>query len=863
MKKIFIVTLLFVIYNSVAFTQTRVNNLMEREGNEEFKRQRQEWLNSLHRCEEGLPYWIIDQKTKELFQNEKNNKENSINSNEFANGRIFGEWIEKGSDNLSGRVHTLDFDTNTNIIYLASAGGNIWKGTIKGDDWICLNNSKKFANPRMVKILWPGNKQRLLVVANSPCAMYYTDDEGKSWQKANGFENAERWGWSIRGAVTINQEIYVLLNEWNFTSWKSMISIYKSSDLGKNFSRLYSAYVDYALCDIWAPSYDVNIVYFAIADTLFSIDNEGTFKVVSNNPFIDKYINGIQLKGTTVGRNIHLYYALRNTSVQTIFYYSSDGGVSFTKTGKLDFYPFEKNSFEVSQIYPTNIYFGQVEFYLSTNRGESWKRANSWTEYYSLIETKLHADIPGISSFRKWNNSKKVLEEILFVCTDGGIYVSYDNGSKYRNLSLKNLNISQYYSIYTFDKAGKILIAGSQDQGLQYNLNDSGRALGFNQVISGDYGHLTSSNGGRFLWTTYPGFAMLVFNPQSGYFDAKSWNFIGRGFLWLPPIVADPDNPAKSYLLSGNNNKPEGTPASYIYELEYDQNADSILYRVLPFNFASNEINRKISALCISPINTDVWFALTNDGKFFRSFDRGNNWQIVEGVAGPNSHYFYGNKIVASKFNIGKVIIAGSGYSNPGVLISIDTGKTFSTLSQNIPTTLFYDIELNEDESLLFAATEIGPFVYHFAERKWHFLGGINCPDNIFWDVEYLPDLKTVRYATYGRGIWDFKIAKVLSGEKEIIPSTEQLIISKKENQSNNEVIFEVKCDPGTFLTIGIYDAEGRLVKTLWNGHVTDDKILLFWNGTTDNNAKLPSGKYFCIAKGKSVVKYESIILLR
>ncbi|MGB9852457.1 MAG: hypothetical protein ACPLPX_06290 [Candidatus Kapaibacteriota bacterium] len=863
----FVSAILSILLIGYTNSQTLLNLRMDNEREEKFKEEREKWLRSLHRCEEGLPYWIIDQTTKKNIQANLDYSKNELTSgNEFAEGRIKGEWKEKGSDNLAGRVHTLDYDTNTKEIFLASAGGNIWKGSINGNDWLCLNNGKKFANPRMVKILAIGGKRRVVVAANSPSAIYYTDNDGVTWQNAKGLDNAEKWGWIIRGTTTINQEIYILLAEWDYSRWKSLLSLYKSIDYGEHFIKIHSVYLDYDnydFCDIWSPRYDKNITYFALKDTLYTIDSQNNLKLVSINSFVDKYTSGIQIKGTTNGEQVHIYIAKRNTSVQTEFHYSSDGGKNFIYKGKLDFYSFEKNSFEVSQTFPNFIYFGQVEFYRSSNFGTNWLRANKWSEYYGNEATKLHADIPGIVSFRKWNANVGKFDETLFVCTDGGLYVSYDNGKSFKNLSLKNLNISQYYSVYTFDKSVNAVFAGSQDQGLQFCLNDSGKILSFNQVISGDYGHLSSSNGGRFLWTTYPGFAMIVFNPQTGYFNAQTWDFRGGGFLWLPPIYADPDNPKRAYLISGSNSSPNGTPASYIYSLLYDDKADTISYEVLPFNFAMDDVNRKISSLSISQLNTNLWFALTNDGKFFRSSDRAINWTLVDNVAGPKSHYFYGNKILTSNINIGKVVIAGSGYSNPGVLISFDTGKTFTPLNRGLPSTLFYDIEFNEDESLLFAATEIGPFVYHFAEQKWYFLGGGNCPDNIFWDVEYLPSLKTVRYATYGRGIWDFKIEQVLSLPESQPKAQEELNVIIRQNHTSNEFIFEVHSRSGDYIRAAVYDIEGRLVKTLWDGTLMSDLLQIEWNSTSNAGIPLPSGKYFAIFSHKTEVEYISLIIDR
>lgn len=854
-----ILIILFVVFGEV-FTQTIVNTLMQKEGDEEFKKSREEWLRSLHRCEEDLPYWIIDLKTKEGIWNELGKYKNDLPiSNSYAEGRIIGEWIEKGSDNLAGRVHTLDLDTNTNEIFLASAGGNIWKGTAKGNDWSCLNNGKKFANPRMVKLLRVGGKRRILVAANSPSAVYFTDDDGNIWKKAKGFENAEKWGWIIRAAVTTSQDIYVLLVEWDFNAWKSKISLYKSTNNGESFTLVRTIFFDYNnsnLCDIWAPRYDVNILYFAVKDTLFSTDQSNKFEIVSINSFIDQYTSGVILRGATVGNQVHIYFAKLHTNVQTYFYYSSDGGKTFSQVGKLDFYPFEKNSFEVSQTNNNIIYFGQVEFYRSSNLGSTWTKANKWDEYYGNMSNKLHADIPGIVSYRKSNGG-----EILFVCTDGGLYVSYDQGKSFTNLSLKNLNISQYYSVYTFKITGNILFAGSQDQGFQVCLDDSGKVLSFKQVISGDYGHLSSSDGGMSLWTTYPGFALLFLNLYQKNFTSYTWNFQGTGFLWLPPVYADPDNPLQAYLISGNGEQPSGTPASYIYKLYLDNSTKKIQYELLPFNFALDNVTRKISALAISPISHNFWFAMTNDGKFFRSTDKGFNWTLIDNIAGPQSHYFYGNKILPSNLNLGKIVIAGSGYSNPGVLISYDTGRTFTPLGTNLPSTLFYDIEYNQDESLIFAATELGPFVYHFPERRWFYLGGGNCPDNIFWDVEYLPTNNTVRYATYGRGIWDFKIENVLKIAENQPKQPNRLDLNVKQLSIPNEFFIEINCEPNDYLLVEVYDIEGRQLKTLFNGYTSTGNVQLYWNGDTDNGKPLPSGKYFIIANRKFETKNASVII--
>ena len=111
------------------------------------------------------------------------------------------------------------------------------------------------------------------------------------------------------------------------------------------------------------------------------------------------------------------------------------------------------------------------------------------------------------------------------------------------------------------------------------------------------------------------------------------------------------------------------------------------------------------------------------------------------------------------------VIIGGSGYSNPPVYISYNHGNNFEPLNNGLPNTLVYEITGTPDDSYFFAATEVGPYIYINNEGTWKNLADIYAPDQTYWSVEYIPELNTARFGTYGRGIWDFIINTVLLGD--------------------------------------------------------------------------------------------------
>jgi len=77
-------------------------------------------------------------------------------------------------------------------------------------------------------------------------------------------------------------------------------------------------------------------------------------------------------------------------------------------------------------------------------------------------------------------------------------------------------------------------------------------------------------------------------------------------------------------------------------------------------------------------------------------------------------------------------------------------------LNEGLPNTLVFELVGTPDDAYFFAATEIGPYVYIVEDGEWTDLGGISAPDQTYWSVEYIPELNTARFGTYGRGIWDF-----------------------------------------------------------------------------------------------------------
>ena len=105
---------------------------------------------------------------------------------------LSGSWEERGSNNLAGRILTADIDWQNNLIYCASDGGNIWRGSLTGEDWISLTDYLQIRGVHFLRLIEFDDTRRLLIANGDN--VYYTDDEGSTLQISNGLDFLEEWG---------------------------------------------------------------------------------------------------------------------------------------------------------------------------------------------------------------------------------------------------------------------------------------------------------------------------------------------------------------------------------------------------------------------------------------------------------------------------------------------------------------------------------------------------------------------------------------------------------------------------------------------------------------------------------------------
>lgn len=773
------------------------------------------YFENMHRAAPGTDWRAIEAQNKIDAKNEmlqlRASRLNTVQTAEtFANGYLTGEWSERGSNNQAGRMNAVDYLPSTDKLYSISSGGTLWMTNTDGSNWTVLNQDYEFTpqSSSLKVFLKPSGGTRIITSANN--IPMYSDDNGATFTNA-GISFPIAWGGNhITSFLVLNdaaKSVYCLAYGWNDNPWGPRMFLYRSTDQGATFTRIYTfAHDQQNQISLCSPNNSTEL--YALdnnsptgTSTVYSI-NGSAVSILNTTTNIPTNVNCL-LKGYRNGATLVFYAMTANNAM----YLSTNLGATWTLQSNLPVAAWDK--FNVSLNDPGKICFGAVEAYRSINGGVSWTLVNGWGEYYGNPSAKLHADIQALEYFRKTDNT-----EFIICLNDGGIYISYDNLITNNNIGLSGLRVSQYYDVLTDPLNPNNIFAGSQDQGFQRNTiaNTTAGLLNFTQVLMGDFGYLCLTNSSGHLWTEYPGGTIYYYdNPVNGLTGV--WSLPGTQkpeLAWMLPTSNTANNSANEIYIAGGNIT--GGGGSYLVKVTATT-PTTFTSSQFNYDFRANSNNglSGISAIGVSTLNDNKIYVATEDGTFFYSNDNGGSWTKSVFNGGPGPKYLYGSTILPSKITSNLVWFGGAGYSNPCVYKSIDGGQTFIAMNNGLPNTLIHKIVSSPGENLLFAATEAGPYVYVVANNMWYSLRGLSTPIQDYFTVEYVNSINTVRFGTYGRGILDFKILSVLP-----------ITLSSFEAQKTN-----------------------------------DQKVKLLWTTESEFN-----NDYFIVQRSKDAINFEDIITI-
>lgn len=729
---------------------------------------------------------------------------------QYADGHLTGEWKSRGPHNMPGAFKIADALDGTDTVYAVThnhysteyaAKSYIFKGTVynptsgsSGDDFERLTGHWPNQYKNLMVIRVSGQVRLIAHIENGP--IYYSDDEGFTWIESTGLPTSIMSSCVNRQNnntvyVTDGQQIYVSTNSAeSFTS----IQNFGSED-------------DMAL---YSPRHAVqpgaDKVYMARNGDFYTLNAAGT-----SFDFNGSYYSAHGNSGLSIaGDNDKLY-----VTEWSRYWVSDDNGTTWTQK-----YPsgnwYGDTSGDMSagmylSVCPTNsdIVIGGYAIPVFSSDGlntvetddAGWGWYQNGTslpaaDYYNRIRFNYHPDFQTNYFFYNSNDELYSLR-----CTDGGLFMSYKewfdlpiNGnydnSGYANahyINITTLNtvcpLIYRHNMFTGVQHPNHIYYSTQDQGSGSLLGiGNGDLLDFYQSIGGD-GPPMDSYDGEFVWkwsrqgtevwapaTIYNGGNAKTIASMSNEINGhNSVTFVQNTNVGWVQTHIDHDAPDERMWLLGkdlfkaeNNN---GTMSGTTTDLD----------------------DHLIAALAQGWTNPDLLFMLQG-GEVYISDDRGLSFNppiTTPFVTPPASNKSIGSGVVLPT-NDNWILFCGPSLNEVGSILSTDGGITWTDVTGDFPAGEFAqtgDMVALPNGQFIFAGTDVGPYVFVVSELKWYALGGTDVPFFNGMDVDYIPSIETVRFASWGSGIWDLNITNLeyLSVENQETNDLEFLSINTLE----------------------------------------------------------------------------------
>lgn len=647
-------------------------------------------------------------------------------------------WQQIGPYQVGGRVRSIAVHpTDGQTLWIGAADGGVWKSTDRGQSWEpTMDNTNAIAmgavavDPNNPDILYAGTGEMSSNVdAYTGAGIFKSEDGGITWR--------------VLGLTNVGAFSRIIVHPGNsLTIWaaatKNNGGFYKSTDGGITWRRT----LDLAVADITVNPQNPDQLWIGLMSNGIQASTDGGETFAARN-------NGLAPLGTTLNRmsvqvaysNPSILYALgyetAGTTTFSRIYKSTNSGGSWTKI--FDNQPnflansaasqgWYNNVIAVQPDDPNIVIAGGVTMVRTTNGGSSWSTAGA----------NVHADHHAMA-FDPANPSR------LYEGNDGGMYRSENSGGSFTKIS-QGLAITQFYAMAIDQRQANLTYGGAQDNGTLTHFSADGGDVfggdGFYVAVDhtvDDIIYIERENGQIYRIET---------GGAGGFYISNTIPVSATYVNWSAPLVLDPKDPNKLY--SGRHK---------LYVNLNPRGAED-WYQVSP------EMAGNISAIGISPINSDIIYIGSAQGVVQRTTNGTDSWEnLTFGHGLPNRAV---TDFAFSRTDPNTVYVSYSGFFTEHVYKTTDAGESWQSISRGLP-----DIPVNalalhpDDENIIFAGSDIGMFISIDGGATWTVYNE-GFPRVAVVDLEIHEESATLRAATHGRSMFEIQIG----GEgPEITPS--------------------------------------------------------------------------------------------
>ena len=670
---------------------------------------------------------------------------------------IAGDGFTGG--NVSGRITGIATDpTNANIIYISAAGGGVWKTSDGGGSWTPLTDNQ----PTLAM-------GAIALAASNPSVLYAGTGEANNSgdsQPGLGVLVSKDAGatWTLTGAAPFYHEVIskIVVDPTNpAKAWASASQwgggtpgIYKTTDYGANWTRVYSASGSYVYSDIAIDTLSTagSRKLFAAVGASYGDANNGIY--VSSDDGATWKPAGNFPSGATDGRitvaiaptdgNI-LYASISDPSTGGLkeLDKSADGGVTWTKLASTPNYMGGQGWYDqtlaVSPTDPKVVFAGgQYAYGGASPNGfiESTDGGVTWTE----IGTR---GITGIGTHPDHHAIAFTANGKLLDGDDGGIFrldVATPTAFAWSDLN-SNLNITQFTGIALDPFNPNIAFGGSQDNGTEKFTGSSVWQL----VQGGDGGFVR-------IDPKNPNTIYHTFYYQPGVFERSddgglTWTGAGNGINAADPALPQDDDPAAFYppfVVDTVNTNRLVFGTNRVYETVNKGNL------WIPISApATGAWTTSAIITSIATVGNTIYAAA--GGHIYVTINDGATWKETTPLGATNFSY---DDITINPTTPTTAYAVTFGH----VVMTTNGGSTWTDLSGSLPQIGIHAIRVDTRNNAIYVGTDFGVQVSHKNGTDWQ-SAATGLPNVQVVGLDLNPTTNILGVATHGRGMWELRVA--------------------------------------------------------------------------------------------------------
>jgi photosystem II stability/assembly factor-like uncharacterized protein len=689
---------------------------------------------------------------------------------------LFGDITARhlGPALMSGRITDIEtHPTNNKILYVATAGGGVWKSNDGGASFnaifdeniqsigcVAIDPSKPDQN------IWVGTGETW--TRNSVSmgdGIYKSTDGGQNW-KNMGLPKSDRISSIIIDPSNSNNVwVGVLGALWGDSEERG---IYQTTDGGTTWQKTFYIDAKTGCSDLILDPRNPKIMYASFWEfrrTPWSFNSGGMqsalYKSLDGGASWNKIHNGFpagklgRIAITITPSNSNILYSVLETekAASNGLYRSDDGGTTWKHLNSdfgLVVRPFYFSRIAVDPKNPDIIVKGGLTGSISRDGGKTFKNLGN-----------MHSDIHDIV-FDIHDSNR------IFCGTDGGVYRSWDGGNTMEIVS--NLPVSQFYHVSIDDHEPYNVYGGLQDNGSWYGPSKSQggiEARDWTRVGQGDGFRVITHPTKNIIYSEAQGAEpvwrynidtkeLITIQPLAVKGDPK------LRFNWNGPMAVSKKQPDRFYMGSQFLHKSEDMGKTWVKISPDLTTNDPAKYNPVNSGGLSKdnsgaENHCTIFTIAESPLNENVLWVGTDDGNVQVTLDGGKTWSnVVANIAGlPKNTWCY--HIEASVFGEGTAYAVFEGHAKndytPYTYKTTDYGKTWKSIITTDVDGFVRNIQEDfVNENLLFLGTEKGLYITIDGGSNWsHFTNKM--PSVAVHYIELNKKTNDLVMATHGRGI--------------------------------------------------------------------------------------------------------------